>query len=770
METPGRVASQNVWVDVDGLDLTPVQPMSEAEQFGEEAHNQSESFYPCTQLQISHCQSEYDDANNIYSCTQKQESSGEFDFSVTPRQDRSSEIHDYSATQVQESNCENHDDSQYEDDYNSDYKDQDQCSVCFESFSAEIFDTKMSSKSPSFMPESPIKNEAESRPTAAHASQNIEKVLLHQEQDIDGNNDDSMKSDASRIPLHKYQIKRERKEMPLLLTQNSANLQKKQLPPNQEKATLNVCHNKDDGMASDASTIPLDEDEIQCRNMEDFYSASPLHVQLSKNAECGKNRMNSECTNIDILSSNFQGLELSNTCQTTGNLRNSQDTSRNLVDSNATQCKLPPCAFENEFQDDIQAFSSCDEEEIENNENMFPMNNMYQVPHHLSKRTEDDDTLLKSCLRERNDSTYVTEKEDLADEIEAFKSDSDSERLTEDERPSNSENSQTKSKKYNRRRLRLCAEPSKLKLHSHQKLALRWMLQREDDAMTDCLESKSNGHHVRYLSGGILADDCGLSKTVSALALIAASKERMDSDNGRRHMHANTLIICPASSVHKWMTEIKTHTNLVPLAFHGPKRSRSRSIHNDPFAFLNYDVVVTTFRMVSQKDVANAEKIRQQISKDGENHSAAKWLSRNRKKMTNGKGSRKDLDVSSSFLHCVEWKRLVVDEAHMISNRNTKRYRSTDAIISKSRWCLAATPIGNSRKDLISLLTWISGAQSTLQKAMADSERLAAIESAANIGPCSVPSKNLAVLRCTKSSTQEGLSDCSDESLEDSSI
>ena len=54
-----------------------------------------------------------------YTCTQKQESSGELDFSVTPRQDRSSQIHNYSATQVQESDCDYCDDSRFEDVKNS---------------------------------------------------------------------------------------------------------------------------------------------------------------------------------------------------------------------------------------------------------------------------------------------------------------------------------------------------------------------------------------------------------------------------------------------------------------------------------------------------------------------------------------------------------------------------------------------------------------------------------------------------------------------------
>ena len=128
MDTPTRAISQSTWVDIEGLDLTPVQPLSEAEENEEEIQNQSEICYSCTQRQSSGSDRE-SDISDIeysctqrqdlseefeYSCTQRQESSEEFYLSMTPRQDNSDDLHAYSATQLQESTCgcENDNDSQ----------------------------------------------------------------------------------------------------------------------------------------------------------------------------------------------------------------------------------------------------------------------------------------------------------------------------------------------------------------------------------------------------------------------------------------------------------------------------------------------------------------------------------------------------------------------------------------------------------------------------------------------------------------------------------
>jgi SNF2 family DNA or RNA helicase len=80
---------------------------------------------------------------------------------------------------------------------------------------------------------------------------------------------------------------------------------------------------------------------------------------------------------------------------------------------------------------------------------------------------------------------------------------------------------------------------------------------------------------------------------------------------------------------------------------------------------------------------------------------------------------------SQRSLQSVQWYRIVLDEgrklvvrfhgmnvrltdiAHMIRNRDTKRFKSINALKARYRWCLTGTPIFNRVEDLGSLLEFI---------------------------------------------------------------
>ncbi|PYH28100.1 uncharacterized protein BO87DRAFT_278632, partial [Aspergillus neoniger CBS 115656] len=66
------------------------------------------------------------------------------------------------------------------------------------------------------------------------------------------------------------------------------------------------------------------------------------------------------------------------------------------------------------------------------------------------------------------------------------------------------------------------------------------------------------------IRGGVLADDCGLGKSVTALAAI-------DRDSERRTIHRPALILCPAALIDTWFTEIQTHfkARFTVHLFHG---------------------------------------------------------------------------------------------------------------------------------------------------------------------------------------------------------
>ncbi|CAD6259487.1 unnamed protein product [Miscanthus lutarioriparius] len=173
-------------------------------------------------------------------------------------------------------------------------------------------------------------------------------------------------------------------------------------------------------------------------------------------------------------------------------------------------------------------------------------------------------------------------------------------------------------------------------LLKHQKIALAWMVSRENNA---------------HCSGGILADDQGLGKTISTIALI--QKERLqqsrfmsddsecgisvgddneaalDMDKKELKVHASrsravkaqpkkarvsstasslrpttspaagTLVVCPASVLNQWANELSTKVTrsaeLSVLVYHGGSRTR------DPTELADYDVVVTTYTIVARE-------------------------------------------------------------------------------------------------------------------------------------------------------------------------
>ncbi|KAL1192621.1 Helicase-like transcription factor CHR28 [Cardamine amara subsp. amara] len=179
-------------------------------------------------------------------------------------------------------------------------------------------------------------------------------------------------------------------------------------------------------------------------------------------------------------------------------------------------------------------------------------------------------------------------------------------------------------------------------LMRHQKIALAWMFQKETNSL-HCL-------------GGILADDQGLGKTISTIALILKQMheaklksknssnqeaEALDLDaddesentfekheskasngsglNGspdikkakreeaststqkfnRTRPAAGTLIVCPASVVRQWAREldekVTDEAKLSVLIYHGGNRTK------DPIELAKYDVVMTTYAIVTNE-------------------------------------------------------------------------------------------------------------------------------------------------------------------------
>ncbi|MGC8501389.1 MAG: SNF2-related protein, partial [Leptospirillia bacterium] len=65
----------------------------------------------------------------------------------------------------------------------------------------------------------------------------------------------------------------------------------------------------------------------------------------------------------------------------------------------------------------------------------------------------------------------------------------------------------------------------------------------------------------------IIGDEMGLGKTIEALAVLAHLREVG---------HSHFLVVCPAAVVSNWVREIRKHTTLRAMRWHGPEWERNR--------------------------------------------------------------------------------------------------------------------------------------------------------------------------------------------------
>ncbi|XP_068640217.1 helicase-like transcription factor CHR28 isoform X2 [Aristolochia californica] len=291
-----------------------------------------------------------------------------------------------------------------------------------------------------------------------------------------------------------------------------------------------------------------------------------------------------------------------------------------------------------------------------------------------------------------------------------------------------------------------------VQLLRHQKIALAWMAQKETIG-PNCL-------------GGILADDQGLGKTVSTIALIKIQGPRQpetvsrdahqmkfeplnldeDDDNvsvsdkvnevvisekaekestfismaaapRKGRPAAGTLIVCPASVLRQWARELDEKVTegekLKVLIYHGSTRTR------DPTELATFDVVLTTYSIVSNEvpKLPQADEDEEE-QKNMDTYALSSRFSTNkkRKKASNAgkkkKKSKKGMDDSavdseSGPLARVLWFRLVLDEAQSIKNHRTQVARACCGLRAKRRWCLSGTPIQNTIDDLYSYFRFL---------------------------------------------------------------
>lgn len=290
----------------------------------------------------------------------------------------------------------------------------------------------------------------------------------------------------------------------------------------------------------------------------------------------------------------------------------------------------------------------------------------------------------------------------------------------------------------------------------HQRIALSWMVQKETSSL--------------HCSGGILADDQGLGKTISTIALIL--KERPPSfgteDDNKRQSEtlnldeddndirvnslnlvnqesdycgvvpngssaksfnfveqakgrpaAGTLVVCPTSVLRQWAEELRNKVtskgSLSVLVYHGSNRTK------DPCELAKFDVVITTYSIVSmevpKQPLVDKEDEEEKMKIEGEDLPPMYCSSSKKRKYppsSDRKGSKHKkgadgllLEIVAGPLAKVGWFRVVLDEAQSIKNHRTQVARACWGLRAKRRWCLSGTPIQNAIDDLYSYFRFL---------------------------------------------------------------
>ncbi|EME39624.1 hypothetical protein DOTSEDRAFT_75316 [Dothistroma septosporum NZE10] len=257
-------------------------------------------------------------------------------------------------------------------------------------------------------------------------------------------------------------------------------------------------------------------------------------------------------------------------------------------------------------------------------------------------------------------------------------------------------------------------------LYPFQKRAVSWMMQREgavnesasaqsnfyaavqdldgEDCFVDHLQGIVSRHapdQDGQLSGGLLAEEMGLGKTVELMALVSLHQRPSlsptkiaDAASGTTPMQSRaTLIVTPASILQQWQSELSRHApHLRVYHYQGIAGNKKKDPTVDQLVkelATSYHVVLTTYAVLTR-----------------EVHYAEDPPKRNMR--TAPRFERKQ-----SPLVQIEWWRICLDEAQMVESGVTKAARVACRLSRVHSWAVSGTPLRKDIQELHGLLIFL---------------------------------------------------------------
>ena len=186
--------------------------------------------------------------------------------------------------------------------------------------------------------------------------------------------------------------------------------------------------------------------------------------------------------------------------------------------------------------------------------------------------------------------------------------------------------------------------------------------------------------------GGILYVEMGLGKTFTTLEYLRQTKSKQ------------SLIICSKTLIQEWLKQINKFYEVPPKVFiYHSSYNKLKNVTKQQLD--NYDIIITTYHMISKSNKINKElKLSDNLIYKEEIYGKFKW------KIEDYKLLNFDIDTNKNVLYGIKWDNVICDESQTITNWKTSFFQSVYTLNTNTFFGLSGTPIKNNKSEFITSL------------------------------------------------------------------